>query len=94
MKGKSLVQTVVILIAVAVGLVLSQKPWRFNAAASVEADAQVQRTKEAEARLRDLARQEAYAQSPAGREEQARKQGMLLPGETFVEPKRTPVDPR
>jgi len=94
MKGKPLVQAIVIVIAVATGLVLSQKPWRFNASAAVEADAQVKQTEEAEARLRELARQEAYAQSPAGREEQARKQGMLLPGESYVEPKKSPSNPQ
>lgn len=94
MKGKPLVQAIVIVIAVATGLVLSQKPWRYNAAASAEADAQVKQTEEAEARVRELARQEAYAQSPAGREEQARRQGMLLPGENYVEPKKAPANPR
>lgn len=94
MKGKPLVQAIVIVIAVATGLVLSQKPWRYNSVASAEADAQVKQTEEAEARVRELARHEAYAQSPAGREEQARRQGMLLPGEDYVEPKKAPANPR
>lgn len=75
----------VILLAVATGVVMSQKPWRdFSEQKSLTRDAETDR-KKAENDRAELVSQEARLQNPAGREHTARMRGYRKPNETPAE---------
>jgi cell division protein FtsB len=75
----------IVLAALVVGVGLSIKPWQVYREQRELADKHVGEMRKAEAAREDLLRQRAKYESAVGREELARSQGYVKPGEQVVE---------
>lgn len=84
MKARMLITVLVVLAGVGAGAFLSRDPWRLYHEQQAKTDKSLHDMRAAEDKTADLTRQKAHADSPLGREELARKSGLLKPGETFV----------
>ena len=73
-----------VLAAAATGLALSYRPWSVWRDHRAKADQHVQEMRDAERSREELIRQRARMETPLGKEEMAREQGYLKPGETPV----------
>jgi cell division protein FtsB len=71
--------------AVGTGLYLSRGPWEAYRRQRVSADQAQAKMRAAEKERTDLTRQNAFTDSPAGRDEVARNHGYLKPGEVKIE---------
>ena len=74
-----------VLTALAVGVGFSLKPWRAYGEQRKVRDEYVDEMNRSDARIEELVRQRARAESPLGREELARKQGYRRPNELPIE---------
>ena len=70
--------------AVALGLLLSAKPWRVYAEQRAQASQYEREMRAAEQKRVELAREQATLNGPLGREQAAREAGLLKPGEQPV----------
>jgi hypothetical protein len=85
MKRRSLWMPFLICVAVAIGLLASLKPWESYRKHREEADAARREMQQAERTHADLLRERSRLDSAIGREELAREQGFIKPGERPIE---------
>lgn len=71
--------------AVGTGLYLSRGPWQMYRQQKSKADQAQGQMRAAEKEREQLTKENAHSDTPAGREEAARKAGFLKPGEQKVE---------
>jgi hypothetical protein len=67
--------------AVATGLALSYRPWSVWRDQRIKADQHIEEMRQAEKSREELIRKRARIETPLGKEEIAREQGYLKPGE-------------
>lgn len=74
-----------VLVAIAVGVIASLKPWQALQKQRKDAGHAKQEMKQAERKHAELLRERTQKDSPIGREEMAREQGFTKPGERPLE---------
>jgi cell division protein FtsB len=84
MARKAALNILFVLTAVGAGLYASRAPWQAYREQQAAADEQTQEMRESEKRRADLMREEARVRSTVGREELARANGYIRPGEERV----------
>ena len=88
MRKRLLINTVIIVWAIAAGIFASIRPWQVYQKQNEESKVRVKEMSAAEANRDELLKKEGHAQSSIGREEAARKAGYLGPGEVPLEAKK------
>lgn len=85
MTNKGLmVNGTIVALAVATGVFASRKPWQVLGEQRARTERQVEEMRKSEKRHEELVRDEVRARSTVGREEMARRQGWLAPGERLA----------
>jgi len=85
MSRKAIAPILIALGGIALGAYLSRDTWQVYRAQRADANVANAKMREAERTRAELLRQEARLDSAAGREELARKNGYLKPGEVPIE---------
>jgi len=86
MRTGLIVNVVIVAAAIGCGFAASQGPWTKLREQQVKTKNQIAEMRKSEAEREQLLRQEAHYRSSVGREELARGQGYLLPGEKVADP--------
>lgn len=86
MRSGPLLNVAIVAAAIGCGFVASQGPWIKLREQKAKTDDQVAEMRKSEAEREQLLRQEAHYRSSVGREELARGQGYLPPGEKVADP--------
>lgn len=85
-KGIWMIGGIVMVTAVVCGFAASRAPWQMLREQEAKTARQVADMRDSEAKRESLLRQEAHLRSSVGREESARAQGYLGPGEKSANP--------
>jgi len=86
MRTGPIVNFALVAAAVVVGFIASQGPWTKLREQQAKTDKQIAEMRKSEAEREQLLREEAHYRSSVGREELARGQGYLPPGEEVADP--------
>ena len=86
MQRKAIINTVVVLGAVAAGIFVSRRPWQVWQEQRRHTAEQVEEMRKSEKEREDLLRQDARLRSSIGKEELARSKGWMGPNEKPADP--------
>lgn len=87
--GVSVFYTLLVGLALGSGIAVGRGPWLVGRTHQARAEGAAKKTRQLERTRENLLRQDAHLRSAAGKEEQARGYGWLLPGERSVSSARS-----